>query len=57
MAKRRKNAPSEKDIRRRAYEICVQRASSQVRTLNDLLEAELELEKAAGQEASQAKRK
>jgi hypothetical protein len=56
MARRRNTATSEKSIRPRAYEICVQRACSEVRALKDLLQAELRLEKAAGRIASRTKK-
>jgi hypothetical protein len=54
--RRRNTAASEKNLRPRAYEICVQRACSEVRALNDLLQAELQLEKAAGRAASRTKK-
>jgi predicted RNA-binding protein YlxR (DUF448 family) len=41
---------------RGAYEICLQRACREVRALKDLLEAELQLEKAAGRAASRTKK-
>ena len=56
MARRRNTATSETSIRPRAYEICVQRACSEVRALKDLLQAELQLEKAAGRAASRTKK-
>jgi hypothetical protein len=56
MARRRNTATSEKSIRLRAYEICVQRACSEVRALMHLLQAELQLEKAAGRTASRTKK-
>lgn len=56
MARRRSTAASEKNLRPRAYEICLQRACSEVRELRDLLQAELQLEKAAGRAASRTKK-
>jgi len=56
MARRRNTAASEKNLRLRAYEICVQRACIEVRALKDLLQAELQLEKAAGRAASRTKK-
>src|SRR5260370_38864062 len=47
MARRRNTAAIEKILRPRAYEICVQRACSEVRALKNLRQAELQLEKAA----------
>jgi hypothetical protein len=57
MARRRNTAASEKNLRPRAYEICVQRAYSEVRALRDLLQAELQLEKASGQRYERRKKK
>jgi hypothetical protein len=54
--RRRNTAASEKNLRPRAYEICVQRACSEVRALKDLLQAEVQLEKAAGRAASRTKK-
>jgi hypothetical protein len=56
MARRRNTAASGKNLRPRAYEICVQRACSEVRALNDLLQAELQLEKIADRAASRMKK-
>jgi hypothetical protein len=56
MARRRNTAASEKNLQPRAYETCVQRACSEVRALRDLLQAELQLEKATGSAASRAKK-
>src|SRR6266436_3918862 len=56
MARRRNTAASEKNLRPRAYQICVQRACSEVRNLMDLLQAELQFEKAAGRAASRTKK-
>ncbi len=56
MARRRNTAASEKNLRPRAYQICVQRACSEVRNLMDLLQAELQFEKAAGRTASRTKK-
>jgi hypothetical protein len=56
MARRRSTAASEKNLRPRAYEICLQRACREVRALKDLLQAELQLEKAAGRAASRTKK-
>jgi hypothetical protein len=56
MARRRNTAVSKKILRLRAYEICVQRACSEVRALDDLLHAELQLEKVAGRAASRTKK-
>ena len=56
MVRRRNTAAGEKNLRPRAYEICLQRACSEVRTLKDLLQAELQLEKAAGRAASRTKK-
>jgi hypothetical protein len=49
MAGRRNTAASEKNPRPRAYEICLQRACTEVRALKDLLQAELELGKGSRQ--------
>ena len=56
MVRRRSTAANEKKLRPRAYEICLQRACSAVRALKDLLQAELQLEKAAGRAASRTKK-
>ncbi len=56
MARRRNTVASEKNLRPRAYQICVQRACSEVRNLMDLLQAELQFEKAAGRAASRTKK-
>jgi hypothetical protein len=58
MARRRDTAASEKNLRPRAYEICLQRACSEVRALKDLLQAELQLERLqAGQRHERRKKK
>jgi hypothetical protein len=57
MARRRNTAASEKNLRPPAYEICVQRACSEVRALKDLLQAELRLEKAAGRQRHERRKK
>ena len=54
--RRRNTAASEKNLRPRAYEICLQRACIEVRALKDLLQAEVQLEKAAGRAASRTKK-
>jgi hypothetical protein len=56
MARRRNTATGEKSFRLQAYEVCLQRACNQVRALKDLLQAEVQLEKAAGRVASQTKK-
>jgi hypothetical protein len=56
MARRRNTAASEKNFRLQAYEICLQRACNQVRALRDLLQAEVQLDKAAGRAASRTKK-
>ena len=56
IARRRNTAASEKNLRPRAYEICVQRACNEVPALKDLLQAELQLEKTAGRAASRTKK-
>ena len=56
MARRRNTAASEENLRPRAYDICVQRACSEVRALKDLLQAELQREKAAGKAVSRTKK-
>ena len=56
MARRRNGAASEENLRRRAYQICLQRACSEVRALKKLLQAELQLAKAAGRAASRTKK-
>jgi len=56
MARRRNTAASERTLGRGTYEICLQRACSEVRALKDLLQAEVQLEKAAGRAASRTKK-
>ena len=56
MARRRNTAASEKNLRPLTYEICVQRACSEVRALKDLLQAELQVEKTAGRATSRMKK-
>jgi hypothetical protein len=56
MARRRNTAASEKNLRPRAYEICLERACREVRALQDLLQAEVQLEKARGRAASRTKK-
>jgi len=56
MTRRRNTAASEKSFRTRAYEICLQRACSEVRALKELLQAELQFEKAASRAGSRTKK-
>lgn len=58
MTRRRNIAASEKNLPRQTYEICLQRACSEVRALKDLLQAELQLERLqAGQRHERRKSK